>query len=77
MTATRIGTLAVRWIMESPRAREELRQVEPMMSIMAAMRLLDASFEGLVQQDAHTAHAIADLLEQFQTKLTGVSDAAW
>jgi hypothetical protein len=74
MTTMRIGQLAVRWITASPRAREELRHVEPMVAILAGLRLLDASFEGMVARDPGVAHAVADMVDAFHERLSGLRD---
>lgn len=69
MSTTRIGALAVRWILESPRAKEELRLVDPGDCLLAAMRLLDSSFTRLVDEDPHLAHTVADIVDDFHDAL--------
>lgn len=76
MSPTRIAAMVVRWILESPRAREELRQLDPVTSVHAALRLLDASFEPLVAADPELAHVIADAVDDLAWRLRGLSDAA-
>lgn len=68
--------MVVRWIIESPRSREELRLVDPLLSVHAALRLLDASFEPLLAADPALAHVIADAVDDLAWQLRGLSDAA-
>lgn len=76
MSPARIAAMVVRWINEAPRARDELRLVDPISSVHAALRLLDACFEPLVLADPQLAHVIADAVDDLAWQLRDLSDAA-